>query len=146
MKLFVDTGIVKEVEALAALGVIDGATTNPSLMAKAGGDPRQILKEICRIVQGPVSGEVVATDYEGMLREIESPNDSTPFRVLQGKTAMSQLAESLTLRLCRIMGGSTYGRGSPYGIWFEDVRALGFLRPPWVLAFDNLWGMSWQTP
>ena len=69
MKLFVDTGIVKEVEALASLGIIDGATTNPSLMAKAGGDPRQILKDICRLVQGPVSGEVVATDYEGMLRE-----------------------------------------------------------------------------
>jgi hypothetical protein len=81
--------------------------------------------------------------YEGMLREIESPSDATPFRVLQGKTAMAQLGESLTLRLCRIMGGSTYGRGSPYGFWFEDVRALGFLRPPWVLAFDNLWGMSW---
>ena len=69
MKLFVDSGIVKEIEALAALGIIDGATTNPSLMAKAGGDPRQILKEICRIVQGPVSGEVVATDYDGMIRE-----------------------------------------------------------------------------
>ena len=69
MKLFVDTGIVKEVEALASLGIIDGATTNPSLMAKAGGDPRKILKDICRLVQGPVSGEVVATDYEGMLRE-----------------------------------------------------------------------------
>jgi transaldolase len=69
MKLFVDSGIVKEIEALASVGIIDGATTNPSLMAKAGGDPRQILKEICRIVQGPVSGEVVATDYEGMLRE-----------------------------------------------------------------------------
>jgi transaldolase len=69
MKLFVDTGIVKEVEALASLGIIDGATTNPSLMAKAGGDPKAILKEICRIVQGPVSGEVVATDFEGMLRE-----------------------------------------------------------------------------
>jgi transaldolase len=69
MKLFVDTGIVKEIEALASLGIIDGAMTNPSLMAKAGGDPRAILKEICRIVQGPVSGEVVATDYEGMLRE-----------------------------------------------------------------------------
>ena len=52
--------------------------------------------------------------------------------------------EDWQLRLCRIMGGSTYGRGSPYGIWFEDVRALGFLRPPWVLAFDNLWAMSWQ--
>jgi transaldolase len=69
MKLFVDTGIVKEIEALASLGIIDGATTNPSLMAKAGGDPKAILKEICRIVQGPVSGEVVATDFEGMLRE-----------------------------------------------------------------------------
>ena len=69
MKLFVDTGNVKEIEALAALGIIDGATTNPSLMAKEGGDPKQILKKICDLVQGPVSGEVVATDYEGMVRE-----------------------------------------------------------------------------
>jgi transaldolase len=69
MKLFVDTGSLKDIKALAELGVIDGVTTNPSLMAKEGGDPRQILKEICRIVQGPVSGEVVATDAEGMIRE-----------------------------------------------------------------------------
>jgi transaldolase len=69
MKLFVDTGSLKDIKALAELGIIDGVTTNPSLMAKEGGDPRQILKEICRIVQGPVSGEVVATDTEGMLRE-----------------------------------------------------------------------------
>jgi transaldolase len=69
MKLFVDTGNVKEVEALAELGILDGVTTNPSLMAKAGGDPNKILKDICTIVQGPVSGEVVATDYDGMLRE-----------------------------------------------------------------------------
>ena len=69
MKLFVDTGSVKDIKALAELGIIDGVTTNPSLMAKEGGDPRQILKEICRIVQGPVSGEVVATDAEGMIRE-----------------------------------------------------------------------------
>jgi len=69
MKLFVDTGSLKDIKALAELGIIDGVTTNPSLMAKEGGDPRQILKEICRIVQGPVSGEVVATDAEGMVRE-----------------------------------------------------------------------------
>jgi transaldolase len=69
MKLFVDTGSLKDIKALAELGIIDGVTTNPSLMAKEGGDPRQILKEICRIVQGPVSGEVVATDAEGMIRE-----------------------------------------------------------------------------
>jgi transaldolase len=69
MKLFVDTSSVKDIKALAELGIIDGVTTNPSLMAKEGGDPRQILKEICRIVQGPVSGEVVATDADGMVRE-----------------------------------------------------------------------------
>ena len=69
MKLFVDTGNVKEVEELAALGILDGATTNPSLMAKAGGDPTQILREICRLVQGPVSGEVVSTTTDEMIRE-----------------------------------------------------------------------------
>src|SRR5439155_5072834 len=69
MKLFVDTGNLKEIETLADLGIIDGVTTNPSLMAKEGGDPRQILKRICDIVKGPVSGEVVATDYAGMVRE-----------------------------------------------------------------------------
>jgi len=69
MKLFVDTGNIKEIEALASIGILDGVTTNPSLLAKEGGDYRQILKQICRIVQGPVSAEVVATDVQGMLRE-----------------------------------------------------------------------------
>ena len=69
MKIFIDTGNFKEIEALVPLGIIDGVTTNPSLMAKEGGDPKQILKKICDLVQGPVSGEVVATDYEGMVRE-----------------------------------------------------------------------------
>jgi transaldolase len=72
MKLFVDTGSIKDVAALAELGILDGATTNPSLMAKEGGDPRAIVKEICRIVQGPVSAEVVATDAQGMIREGKS--------------------------------------------------------------------------
>jgi transaldolase len=69
MKLFVDTGNVKEIETLAAIGIIDGVTTNPSLMAKESGDYRKTMKEICRIVQGPVSAEVLATEYEGMIRE-----------------------------------------------------------------------------
>jgi len=69
MKLFVDTGNVRDIEALAATGILDGVTTNPSLMAKEAGEPRAILKDICRIVQGPVSAEVVATDAAGMVRE-----------------------------------------------------------------------------
>ena len=69
MKLFVDTGNVKEIEGLASLGIIDGVTTNPSLLAKEPGDFRQNLKKICDIVKGPVSGEVTATDFAGMMRE-----------------------------------------------------------------------------
>lgn len=69
MKFFVDTADVSEIKDLAETGLLDGVTTNPSLMAKESRKPHDILKEICDIVQGPVSGEVVATDLEGMLRE-----------------------------------------------------------------------------
>jgi transaldolase len=69
MKLFIDSGNLKEIEALVPLGIIDGITTNPSLLAKESGDYREILKKICSIVKGPTSAEVVATDYEGMIRE-----------------------------------------------------------------------------
>ena len=69
MKLFVDTGNLKEIETLAAIGILDGVTTNPSLLAKESGDYRQILKQICKTVQGPVSAEVVATDATGMISE-----------------------------------------------------------------------------
>jgi transaldolase len=72
MKLFVDTGNLKEIEGLAAIGILDGVTTNPSLLAKEPGDYRQILKQICRTVQGPVSAEVVATDSAGMIAEGKS--------------------------------------------------------------------------
>ena len=69
MKLFVDTANVTEIETLAALGILDGVITNPSLLARESGDYREILRQMCQIVQGPVSAEVVATDTDGMLRE-----------------------------------------------------------------------------
>jgi transaldolase len=69
MKLFVDTGTIKDIESIAALGILDGVTTNPSLLAKEPGDFRQNLKRICEIVKGPVSGEVTATDFAGMLQQ-----------------------------------------------------------------------------
>ena len=69
MKIFLDTASLKEIREGAALGVVDGVTTNPSLLAREQGDPEEILLEICRIVDGPISAEVVATDLEGMLRE-----------------------------------------------------------------------------
>jgi transaldolase len=69
MKLFVDTGSIKDIAALAALGILDGVTTNPSLLAKEPGDYRQNLKKICDIVKGPVSGEVTAQDFAGMMSQ-----------------------------------------------------------------------------
>ncbi len=69
MKFFVDTADVAEIKELAATGLLDGVTTNPSLVAKAKRDFREIIAEICAIVPGPVSAEVAAVDTEGMLKE-----------------------------------------------------------------------------
>jgi len=69
MKLFIDSGNIKDMETLCAIGIIDGVTTNPSLLAKEPGDYKENLKKICAIVKGPVSGEVVSTEFAGMMRE-----------------------------------------------------------------------------
>ena len=70
MKIFVDTGSISDIEKVAALGILDGVTTNPSLYAKVkGATYDDVLKEICTITSGPVSAEVIADDVEGMLAE-----------------------------------------------------------------------------
>ena len=69
MKLFIDSGNIKDIETLVAIGIIDGVTTNPTLLAKEPGDYRENLKKICAIVKGPVSGEVTAVDVNGMLQQ-----------------------------------------------------------------------------
>jgi transaldolase len=84
MKFFVDTADVSEIADLAASGLLDGVTTNPSLVAKAGRDFKTIIKEICAIVPGPVSAEVAALDYEGMIAE--------------GRT-LAKIAKNVTVKL-----------------------------------------------
>jgi transaldolase len=69
MKFFVDTADTAEIKLLAASGLLDGVTTNPSLIAKSGRKILDVVAEICSIVPGPVSAEVAATDYDGMMRE-----------------------------------------------------------------------------
>jgi len=69
MKFFVDTGDVDEIRDLAATGLLDGVTTNPSLIAKTGRNFFEVVREICDLVDGPVSAEVAATDHETMLKE-----------------------------------------------------------------------------
>ena len=116
MKLFVDSGSVRDIETLAAIGIIDGVTTNPSLLAKEKGDYRQILVDICRIVQGPVSAEVVATDYDGMVREgrdLASIDEHIVVKVPFGKEGV---------RACRTL--STEGLRVNVTLVFSATQAL----------------------
>lgn len=69
MKIFIDSGDIGEIKEAAQMGAIDGVTTNPTLLAKAGKPIRQAILEICEVVDGPVSAEVLSTDTEGMLKE-----------------------------------------------------------------------------
>jgi transaldolase len=69
MKFFIDTASIDEIREAASLGILDGVTTNPSLVSKEGKDFRELLDEILEIVDGPVSAEVIATDYKGILKE-----------------------------------------------------------------------------
>lgn len=77
--------------------------------------------------------------YEGMLRTLESGDRVAALHAgLRGKTAVAELAEQTLLRVTRVVGGGTFSASSPFASWFEDVRALGFLRPPWGLAVDGV--------
>jgi len=91
-----------------------------------------------------IEGWLIQQAYEGMLRSVEqgSPANRGP---RLGKAAIAELTESVMLRICKVLGGGSYSRHSPYGYWLEDVRALGFLRPPWGLAIDQIFEGSWPS-
>lgn len=69
MEFFIDTGIISEIKEAVSLGIVDGVTTNPSLIAKTGRSQVEVIKEISEIIDGPISAEVIALDYEGMVKE-----------------------------------------------------------------------------
>ena len=99
MKIFLDTANLEEIREAAALGVVDGVTTNPSLLARETGDPEEILVEICNIVNGPISGEVVATEADAMIgegRHLASLHENIVVKIpciLEGLKATKVLSE-----------------------------------------------------
>jgi len=140
MKIFLDTASLAEIREAATLGVVDGITTNPSLLAKEQGDPEEILVEICNIVDGPISGEVVATDAEGMLREgrhlaslhknivvkvpcIAEGLKATKVLTAEGKRVNMTLVFSATQALLAAKAGARYV--SPFVGRLDDIATPG---------------------
>jgi len=107
MKFFIDTANVNEIRNAEAMGVLDGVTTNPSLAAKETAPYKEILKEICSIVEGPVSAEVIATDYDGMIREAEELIKIADNIVIKIPTILEGLKAIKTLSSRNIMTNAT---------------------------------------
>jgi len=124
------------------LGIVDEAVATARAQLGPRADTLRPFEQV-EWAQAELEAWTMAQVYEGALRAIES---TRPARgaALRAKVAGAQLAESCLGRLCKVLGGGTFARRSPFGHWFEDVRALGFLRPPWGLAVDGLIADSWD--
>ncbi|HEY2431186.1 MAG TPA: fructose-6-phosphate aldolase [Vicinamibacterales bacterium] len=140
MKIFIDTGNLQDIQRLVPLGIIDGITTNPSLLAKEPGDYRDNLKKICQIVQGPTSAEVVETEAEAMIRQGRDLSKIDPHIVVKvpltrdGIKACKQLSSEglkVNVTLCFTPGqallaakvGATYI--SPFVGRLDDIGTPG---------------------
>lgn len=153
MKIFIDTANVEEIREANALGIVDGVTTNPSLIAKEGRDFRQVVREICSIVDGPISAEAVSPDAEGMLAEAEelsrihenivvkipmTAEGLKAVKVLSGKGIKTNvtLVFSSAQALLAAKAGATYV--SPFVGRLDDVSQTGMdLVEEIVTIFDN---------
>lgn len=153
MKIFVDTASLKEIREAQAMGILDGVTTNPSLISKETGDYRDILKEICSLVKGPVSAEVVGTRFEEMVEEgrsLAKLADNIIVKVpinLEGLKVIKKLSSegirinvtlifSPTQALLASKAGASYV--SPFIGRMDDIAQEGMeLIHQIVLIFDN---------
>ena len=124
------------------LGVLDEAiaTARQQLGKKAG---QLRAYEQVEWSRAELDHWIATQAYEGAVRAIETGNQEAAFLAsIRAKQAAADLAEMALLRLTRVLGGGTFSQRSPFSHWFEDVRALGFLRPPWALAYDTLFTSS----
>jgi len=140
MKIFIDTANVKEIREAKDMGLLDGVTTNPTLISKEGREARGLLKEICSIVDGPVSAEAISTDPEGILTEARKLSEIAANIVVkipigtQGLRAIKQLKEEDIKTNCTLIfsplqallaakAGATYS--SPFVGRLDDVSHQG---------------------
>ena len=153
MKIFIDTANLENIKEIASWGILEGATTNPSLLAKEGQDPKKVLREICELINGPVSAEVVSLDAEGMIKEARELSKiheniviKIPFTV-EGLKAVKALKEegirtNVTLIFTPIQALLAAKAGasfvSPFVGRLDDIQAGGMdMVADIVTIFDN---------
>ncbi len=153
MKFFIDTANVKEIKEANALGLVDGVTTNPSLVAKEGRDFKELIKEICSIVDGPISAEAISLDADGMIKEARELSKMhknivvkipmTPEGLKAVKTVSKEgiktnvtLVFSPSQALLAAKAGATYV--SPFVGRLDDISHVGMdLIEQILIIFDN---------
>ncbi|HCU25272.1 MAG TPA: fructose-6-phosphate aldolase [Deltaproteobacteria bacterium] len=159
MKIFIDTADVKEIREANDMGILDGVTTNPSLIAKSGRKFRDVLEEIVGIVHGPVSAEVVSTDQEGMLREAREYAQihsniviKLPMTIEGLKALKVCVAEEIQTNLTLIFNanqallvgkvGATYA--SPFIGRLDDISQIGMDLIRQIRTIYNNYGIKTQ--
>jgi transaldolase len=160
MKFFIDSASISEVKTAAEFGILDGVTTNPSLAAKESLPYRELLQEICRIVPGPVSAEVIATDYKGMIAEADELikiADNIVVKIptiLEGLKAIKTLTDrgiktnatlvfSPTQALLVAKAGATYV--SPFIGRLDDVSSNGMLLIEQIVTIYRNYGYATEV-
>jgi len=124
------------------LGILDAAIDAARAQVRARADQIRAFERV-EWSRAELDHWLAVQAYEGALRALEGAVPATAAHAcLRAKQAVADLAERTLLRITRVIGGGTFSRRSPFAHWFEDVRALGFLRPPWALAYDGLFASS----
>lgn len=136
MELYIDTANIEEIKQAADLGVLDGVTTNPTLIAKERVDYGQRLAEICKVVKGPVSAEVIATDFAGMMKEGQERAKIAPNIVVKLPSTMDGL------KACKHL--SDLGIKTNMTLCFQALQALmvakagAYLVSPFIGRLDDI--------
>ena len=136
MKFFLDTANVDEIREAAALGLVDGITTNPSLLAKEPAPDREILEQICELVSGPVSAEVVSTDADGMVREGRELSKIAPNIVVKCPLIAEGLKAVRILKEDGIRSNVTLCFSVPQAIF--SAKAGAYIVSPFVGRLDDI--------
>jgi transaldolase len=160
MKFFIDTANIEEIKKASELGMVDGVTTNPSLVAREGREFKGLIKEICDLVEGPVSAEVVSVDAEGMVREskelaeiadnivikvplIEEGLKATKILAGEGIKTNVTLCFSPVQALMAAKAGAAYV--SPFVGRLDDISHIGMELVEQILAIYNAYGFETEV-